>query len=203
MQNLQRYATNIRNHYLNIYLDAIAAFKNTHAQPDVEALASVDGIQGQPEIFRWRRFDLVDHATKPPQIANFNPETHVSFEPQSFTWQKKMKVRLEPIAWNNVEFECTELNMQKSQLEHWSIRWLDPQNKREVDNHGIGGRIHAVSYPVKKVNRHVFAVDFGSAPVQAFQELLQVLMLAGTKKVRIRTARLRQSEKREVASSES
>ena len=197
MKNLQRYTTNIRNHYLNIYLDAIASFKGAHAQTEVEALASVNGIEGQPEIFRWRRFDLVDQAPQPPQIANFTPDTHISFEPQSITWQKKLKVRLEPMAWNDVEFECTGLNMQKSQLEHWAIRWLDPQNKREVDNHGIGGRIHLVTFPQKKVNRQVFFVDFGSAPIQAFQELLQVLMLADTKKVRIRTARLRASETQE------
>lgn len=193
-QNLQRYLNNIRNHYLNIYLDAIKGFKQRHEQAEVEALASVNGVQGQPEIFRWRRFDLVDQASNPPGIANFNPETHVSFAPESFTWQRKLKIRFEPLAWNDVEFECTGLNMAKSQLEHWAVRWLDPQNKRPVDNHGLGGRIHALTFPQKKVNRQVFYVDFGSAPVQAFQELLNVLTLADVKKVRIRTARLRAAE---------
>ena len=194
MQNFQRYITNIRNHYLNIYLDAIKSFKAQHDQAEVEALASIDGIKGQPEIFRWRRFDLVSHATQPPRLANFRPDTHVSFEPISLTWQRKMKVRLEPIAWNDVGSECTGFNLQKSQLEQWAVRWLDPQNQRPVDNHGIGGRIHTVLFPQRKVNRLEFYVDFGSAPIQALQELLQVLMLADTKKVRIRTPSLRAAE---------
>lgn len=193
MKDLQRYITNIRNHYLNIYLDAITAFKQ-HEQTEVEALANVPGIEGQPEIFRWRRFDLVNQAAQPPQIANFNPETHVNFEPKSLSWQKKMKVRFEPVAWNDVGFECTGLNLNKSQLAQWAERWMDPKNTRPVDNHGLGGRIHALTFPNKKVNRLEFFVDFGSAPVQAFQELLQVLMLADTKKVRIRTARLKVAE---------
>lgn len=194
MKDLERYITNIRNHYLNVYLDAIAAFKKQHSQAEIEAIANVKGIEGQPEIFRWRRFDMVDPSVQPPQIANFNPDTHVNFEPQSSTWQKKMKVRLEPIAWNDVGFECTDLNMKKSQLVQWAERWMDPNNTRPVDNHGLGGRVHALTFPAKKVNRLEFFVDFGSAPVQAFQELLQVLMLAGTKKVRIRTARLKPRE---------
>ena len=194
MKDLQRYITNIRNHYLNIYLDAITSFKKQHEQTEVEALANVLGVEGRPEIFRWRRFDLVDQAPEPPQVANFNPATHINFEPQSMVWQKKLKVRLEPIAWNDVGFECTGLNMNKSQLAHWAERWMDPENKRPVDNHGLGGRIHAVTFPNKKVNRLEFFVDFGSAPIQAFQELLQVLLLADTKKVRIRTAMLKASE---------
>jgi hypothetical protein len=197
MQNFQRYVTNIRNHFMNIYLDAIATFKASHEKVEVETLASVTGIKGQPEIFRWRRFDLVDQGPKPPQIVNFRPDTHVAFEPQSLVWQKKMKIRLEPLAWHNVEFECTGLIPQKSQLEPWAIRWIDPQNKRQPDHHGIGGWVHAVSYPEKKVNHQVFFVDFGSAPVQAFQELMQVLMLAGVKKVRIRTGGLRAKQETE------
>ncbi|MDZ7925097.1 MAG: hypothetical protein U5M23_13835 [Marinagarivorans sp.] len=194
MQDLQRYITNIRNHYLNIYMDAIKTFKAQHEQTEVEALGSMNGIEDRPEIFRWRRFDLVTHATQPPRMANFRPDTHVNFEPQSYVWQRKMKVRLEPIAWNDVSFECTDFNLQKSQLEHWAVRWMDPNNQRPVDNHGMGNRIHAVTFPERKVNRTEFFVDFGSAPIQAFQELLQVLMLAGTKKVRIRTHSLRASE---------
>lgn len=191
MEELQRYITNIRNHYLNTYLDAIAAFKARHEQAEIEAIANVPGIEGQPEIYRWRRFDMVDQTPEPPRIANFTPDTHVNFEPQSSLWQKKMKIRFEPIAWNDAGFECIGLSMQKAQLVQWAERWMDPNSQRPVDNHGLGGRIHAITFPAKKVNRLEFFVDFGSAPVQAFQELLQVLMLAGTKKVRIRTARFK------------
>lgn len=198
MQNFQRYLTNIRNHYLNIYLDAIAHFKTQCPDGDIEALGNIAAVEGQPEIFRWCRFDMVNQASQPPQIANFKPETHINFEPESLTWQRKLKVRFEPIAWSDVEFECVELNVKKSQLEEWAIRWLDPKDQRPVDNHGLGGRIHAITYPKKKVNKQVFYVDFGSAPIQAFQELLQVILLAGAKKVRVRTSALRAVEAEEA-----
>ena len=199
MKNFQRYLTNIRNHYLNTYLDAITQFKSKFPNGDIEAIGSFPGVEGQPEIFRWRRFDMIDQSNpEAPQVANFNPQTHVSFEAESFDWQKKLKVRFEPIAWNDVAFECVGLNAKKSQLEQWAVRWMDPRNERPEDNHGLGGRIHAISYPKKKVNKEVFFVDFGSAPIQAFQELMQVLMLAGVKKVRVRTANLKAAEAQEA-----
>lgn len=197
MKDFQRYLTNIRNHYLNAYLDAIAQFKGQFPKAEVEALGNFDGVEGQPEIFRWSRFDMVDHEAN--QIVNFEPKTHVTFDADSLTWQRKLKVRFEPIAWHKVEFECVDLNVKQSQLEAWAIRWMDPQNQRQVDNHGLGGRIHSLTYPKKKVNKQTFLVDFGSAPIQAFQELLQVLLLAGVKRVRIRTASLRSVETAESA----
>ncbi len=191
MQTLERYIQNIRNHHLNIYLDAVAAFRRQHSQTEVEALASSPAPAGMPAIFAWRRFDFADRSQEPPRAANFNPDTHVSFPPESFTWQKKLKIRLEPLAWNNVEFECADFAWRESLLVNWAERWLDPNNKMPTDNHGLGGRIHAVTQPQKKVNKTVFFVDFGSAPAKAVFELLNVLALAEVKKVRIRTAAFR------------
>src|SRR5262249_32000073 len=67
----------------------------------------------------------------------------------------------------------------------WFERWFDVEDTRQPDDDGLNGVIHFLSDPEYKGAATVFQVDFGSAPEEAFEELLDALRDSGATKIEI------------------
>lgn len=191
MQEIESFLQNIRAHYLTGYIERIQQYRKEFGEVSAEALAHIDGKETLPPIYRLHRVDLSSNEVSPPDVTEFNPETHITFKATNVNLNDKLKIRLEPFLWNEAEIECSSLDPKNEYLAQWGIRWINPKGKNPTDENGLGGYAHSISYPERKVNKFAFYVDFGSAPVRSFQELMGVLMLLGVEKVRVRTPNLK------------
>jgi hypothetical protein len=82
-----------------------------------------------------------------------------------------------PVAWNGLTFRCSAFAFPEEKLVVWGNRWIHDEAPPLGPQDGLTGIIHSVTQPERVGGLMEFAVDFGSAPFQAFEELL--LCLAG------------------------
>jgi hypothetical protein len=80
-----------------------------------------------------------------------------------------------PIAWNGVEFRCAEDSFPEPGLAAWGVRWVTDESPPMGPQDGFTGIIHSVAEPVSRNSYVEFSVDFGSAPIAAFDELMAIL----------------------------
>jgi hypothetical protein len=100
----------------------------------------------------------------------------VEFEPVSIECNKTL-VLLSPLVWDYVairfpgELEVSAL----APLQSWFLRWFDADDVHELNSEGFYGVVHFMSDPAFQADETCITVDMGSAPMQAFEELIDAL----------------------------
>jgi len=59
------------------------------------------------------------------------------------------------------------------------MRWFDPDDLKTINSEGLYGVVHFLGEPKKTERGVVFLLDFGSAPSEALDELLEELAANG------------------------
>jgi hypothetical protein len=109
------------------------------------------------------------------------------FEVIEFTWEGTLEIRMLPFRWD----ECRVRILDPIVLEAWEpliswfLRWFDPEDRKSADERGLCGEVHELSDPLQELFGMVVTVDFGSAPVEAFEEFLDALRDLGVRKVQL------------------
>lgn len=80
-----------------------------------------------------------------------------------------------PIAWNGIEFRCDPEHFPEEALISWGSRWISDESPPLGSQDNLTGIIHSVTEPSLSNSNVEFSVDFGSAPVAAFYELVALL----------------------------
>jgi hypothetical protein len=80
-----------------------------------------------------------------------------------------------PVAWNGIEFRCLPGSFDEDALDLWGTRWITDESPPLGPQDGLTGIIHSVTEPAIRKSRIEFSVDFGSAPVAAFDQLVNLL----------------------------
>lgn len=80
-----------------------------------------------------------------------------------------------PIAWNGIEFRCAPEHFPEEALVSWGNRWITDESPPLGPQNDLTGIIHSVTEPSLTHSHIEFSVDFGSAPVAAFDELVALL----------------------------
>jgi hypothetical protein len=80
-----------------------------------------------------------------------------------------------PIAWNGIEFRCVPDRFPEDALVSWGRRWITDESPPLGPQDDLTGIIHSVTEPSLSHSQIEFSVDFGSAPVAAFDELVALL----------------------------
>ena len=114
-------------------------------------------------------------------------DTMLGFEPIAFDWNETLSVELRPFQWNwcPVELLPAEGSTDLSPLVEWFNRWFDGQTGAAGTLQDV---VHFMSDPELTENAIVTSIDFGSAPIDAFEELLDACSSAGAVGVRIGAA---------------
>ena len=163
-----------RDHYLSRYRVAIKDYRARFQPSGPEVMFNPIGST-TPIPYRYFRADLASGAVSPPNLTDINVDPHETFAPVAFAWDSGLMVTLYPFVWNGVEFVSGTAPKNISLLTDWVWRWLDDGDMKPQDSDGLSEVIHSVTYPKVKDSRWSFSVDFGSAPVKAFEELLGTL----------------------------
>ncbi len=180
MENLTVLLTQIREHYLSVLTSSLKEFQREFS-PSAPELLLETGREAA-YAFRLYRIDMASNVGGETKMQEVNPSAYLNFPLQSFTPFPGLVLTVNPIAWNGVDFTIHTISNWDG-LEDWALRWLDVDDSHPQDENGLQGVIHSVTTPEASNGSTSFSVDFGSAPVAAFEELLQLLVALGAKRV--------------------
>ena len=90
-----------------------------------------------------------------------------------------------PFLWEACRVWLRHKDPDWTALHGWFAQWVDLEGKREPDEDGLSGVVHFCSEPLAEGGGYLIEIDFGSAPLAAFTELLGVIAEMGATEVRV------------------
>ena len=124
------------------------------------------------------RTDIAVLRKEVPELLTIDTERMLSFEPISFMWGADLEVRLGPFQWQAMRLQVPLPQTTCWQpLQHWFWRWF----KEDAGEHNkvLVGAVHFLSDPEVTNDAVTFVVDLGTAPVEAFEDLLDAVVALG------------------------
>lgn len=110
---------------------------------------------------------------------------NVSIATTEFKLPNGTILTVKPIAWNSIDLRCDTFNASAKPFQDWCSHWLDVVEKFEKDEIGLSGTLHHVTVPKTENDQTTFSIDFGSAPVEAFETLMKLLSELGVANITI------------------
>ena len=187
MNDILALASAVRERYVEAMLTSLAEFAKTHSPSSPEVLFELQ--REEPLPFRLYRADMASNATSSPEIQDVNPTTHLSFEPFGVEVSEGLTVAVHPFIWNDVAVHANTA-LPAEPVEAWAMHWLDLEDQLPKDEDGLQGVIHSVSRENSVDGSTELIVDFGSSPVDALRELIELAFTAGATHVSIHSANL-------------
>jgi hypothetical protein len=179
----------VRRYYVDRLMKAVA---DRAAEADVEvvheaALRRVDGeIATAGELDLPARTDVVilrdGQATDSLLI---DTEKMLSFEPLDFDWpDSELRVELYPFQWNLMQVRVYGLPATPdwSPLREWFLSWFkdeDPAAGEPLE------AVHFLSDPEQQSGFAELTIDLGTAPLEAFEQLVDVVAALGAARAEI------------------
>jgi len=124
MADIDSVLEQVREHYLSAYVVAARDYKTKFDPSSPEVLLEIGGREELPYPYRLYRMDLMSGAVEPPNMIDFNHDSHLIFEPIQFSVSGKLTVRLSSISWNAVEFESSCFARESELLSNWALSIL-------------------------------------------------------------------------------
>jgi hypothetical protein len=183
----------VREHYLQGYRQSYESFSDAHDKFAPEVLLQLQNRENLPFPYQLYRIDMASGDGASSNFSEFNHDSHLSFDPIQFT-ANSIDAELHPIAWNAVEFETNEFDFNNELLSGWALEWLDQEEQADTDEFGIGCYIHSITFPELENGKVHFSIDFGSATLASFHELLSVLIEMGVTDLKIHSRTLLEEE---------
>jgi hypothetical protein len=184
MNDLLAVAEQVRKHYLNALLASFKEYKKSRQPSSLEVMFELQ--RETPLPFRLYRADMASNTNGEPGVQEVNTITHLSFEPFSVEFNFGLSVEVHPMHWNDVEVHANA-QIEAAAFEEWALKWLDLEDEHATDMEGLQGVIHAITIQESEVGSSRVALDWGSAPMAAMEELLQLLHAKGATTARLST----------------
>ncbi len=176
MNDLLSLATAVRERYLEAFLESLAAFMDEHAQASAEAMFELP--RDEPLPYRLYRADMATTLDGEPTGRDLAPATHLGFEPFGIELDGGITVAVSPFVWSDVALR-TNISLPAEPVENWALHWLDLEGQFPTDEHGLQGVIHAITRDDGADAGTLLTIDFGSAPVDALAELIELALASG------------------------
>jgi len=148
---------------------------------DADGNAVTDG-----ELVLPTRVDLVVVAADGTGQESITVETKrlVTFEPVSMEWDGGMDIHVDPFQWDwcGLRLEGLPDNPDWAALTAWFLRQFEAAG----DSDGLKDVVHFLGDPTALPGGGVaLTLDFGSAPVDAFGELMQAVSATGARRLMV------------------
>ena len=173
-----------RDEYLNFYASTLQQYRDTVPNVVPELLIQLNGPQEWSEMHRLVRSDLTWKQDGQTRLAavELNPP-----EPASpvVVSHSDLAVTINPFVWHWCQFLLSDVSPASETLNRWFHKWIDDAEHKAPGEAGFSRVIHQMTPVDALPDAFVFTVDFGSAPLAAFTELLGVFSQCGIKRVRI------------------
>lgn len=166
----------IRGYYVQRFIAVLEEFELAENESLLHEVALFDeagelATEGRLEL--PMRIDA--YVVRPEESSSsikIETEGMLSFEPVDFVWpETEMPVRLEPFQWNwlDVRLEIPDRHVDFASLRAWFLRWFKSEDPTVGE---LLGGMHWMSDPEVVGQDWEFSLDLGTAPVAAFEELL-------------------------------
>lgn len=168
-QEVQELIQRIRQTYVDYFISTVRQFAEDSegANATEVKFANVD--------FYYRNMITIDFLANDdgPQPHFVNSDTYIRFSPDIQTRFGTMDTAISPFKWDEVELKFDTTALDPDLFDRWFESWFDPENKRDTDA-PPGNIIHSALLEGGKLT-----IDFGTAEVDAFWHLMNVLMTSG------------------------
>lgn len=173
----------IREQYLRAYRQALAEHRTRVPELSAEVLVLVAGTEEYPEHHRLLRPDAIWRgADGQPAVAHVEAPANAAFQPVQVD-ANGVQVMIYSLPWDDCPLSFSHPAFAWPEFVDWLTLWIDRHGQFPADEHGLHGVIHSVSPPETRGNRHYLHIDFGSAPVSALAELIELLTKRGATRI--------------------
>jgi hypothetical protein len=174
----------IRAQYLTEFL---AALSEAESNPGSTVVAEGELVDAAGELVTeglldvGARADIVVIAPDGTRSIRVDSTRAISFSPLDFRWATGLSVRLQPFQWDYCELNVfpSLQSPEGHSLAKWFRHWFEPRQTLG----SILGVPHFISDPEENGTRQRYYIDLGTAPVQAFEELLDACIDGGATEV--------------------
>jgi hypothetical protein len=120
--------------------------------------------------------------SRPAGLIDVDARRATTFEAIEFTWGERLEVELASLRWQQAFVEMSGAGrFEWEPLISWFWRWF----KKDIEGgRELLGVVHFLSDPLVTNEVASFEVDLGSAPVGAFEELLDAIASTGAVRCR-------------------
>ncbi len=170
----------VRSEYLQHYRAAISRHRDGHEKFAPELLFELSDRVGLHR--KLYRVDMIisDDGKNSVIEANLDQPTQI-FETTEERGHSSITVR--PFVWNGAVFVTRDGVL--ADVDSWFLRWADVEDDNKSDADGLGGVIHSLYVTEGKSGLNEYSVDFGSAPIQAFDDFVDLLVAAGARRIEV------------------
>ena len=179
--------TAAREGYLAAFRAAIREQRSKLRDLRTEEWVTPPGAEDVPEAFRSFRIDLLWQQDGKPMAGAFDAAAAGIGGMCTASYPDGQEVSVLFLRWDDCEFHCSPRLDLAPALTRWFGEWNDRAGRHGVDRDGLRSAVHSITPPGVSAGRSavVFAVDFGSAPAEAFTSLIATLFAAGVTRIQV------------------
>ena len=175
----------VRGYYLKRLMDQVLEFGKTDRFLREAAYCKADGefaTEGALDLPLRMDFYLYENESHPAKVLAVSSQNMLSFEPVQFNWGS-MLIKLHPFRWEEL-LVMAELPSAPDwrALKEWFWKWFQDDDSGDED---FLQAVHFLSDPNPRDGGFEFQMDLGTAPVEAFEDLLDALAECGATRVDI------------------
>lgn len=129
-----------------------------------------------PDPYALIRLDMISNVSGVVDAGRFEKESpFTAFDARDVTLGNGFTFRLHPLVWNRVEVRARSHPLDVAGLTAWANKWMDVADTKPKDANGFSGVVHSVTMPTTEDAGTQFTVDFGTAPIESFDDFLKVV----------------------------
>jgi hypothetical protein len=178
-----------RSHYLMRLRQAI----EDHASSGILQMVSEAALRG-PDGKLLRRGDplapvRVDLVTllndEVHDGLTIESETMPGFAPFSLRWKHQLPINISPFPWNACPVRFSGATENLAPVLEWFDHWFDEAENKAPGDDGLRGVVHSIVKTPAQPGMTRLLIDLGSAPLEAFEELVDAIHAVATDSVEI------------------
>jgi hypothetical protein len=165
---------NEREQYVSDLRTHVCALRESEQRFAAELLIQPNGPENAPP-FTLVRVDVIYGPASEPKIERLVSRSAAPIVVDTHKHSSGVEVTAGPLSWENTCFSFHCPGFHREALRSWLTNWLDVEEIRTEDEFGLSGVIHSMDATADSSGNWRVVIDFGSAPVAAFDELLSIL----------------------------
>ena len=190
MENVQELLHQVRNYYLDHFHEMIKEKRRLpNSKIIVEpALRQTNGKVGrQGQLNLPLRMDLVIRSTTVNDSVTVGTDKPLDFDLVTVDWTPNLGICLAPFRWEDCRVWVDGLAGRTDWLPliDWYEKWFDEFDLKSPLKKELQEVVHRLADPQVRGGVTMWVVDFGSAPITAFEEFVDALASLGAVSIQV------------------